>query len=172
MGTRDLGARGHRPVAARLFLLAATAGLVWAGVSQATGMPAAAERGGPSARAARTLNVTDTAHLHLVEESGSLIAEEGAATGGLAGTVKARFNIGATITAYYTIYPRGGGSISGYGRATLHSSGRYASFGGTLNVNHGSGRYAHAHGSGGLYGAIERRPPYAATVQTTGKLSY
>jgi hypothetical protein len=126
----------------------------------------------PAAGAARVLNVTDTAHLHMVGESGSLIAEEGSATGRLPGAVKARFNIGASITAYYTIYPNGGGSITGHGSATLHSSGRYASFGGTLSVSRGTGRYSHAHGSGGLYGTIERRPPYAVTVQTTGSLDY
>jgi hypothetical protein len=125
----------------------------------------------PRARAAHVLNATDTAHLHMVSESGSLIIEEGTASGHLPGTVKARFNIGASITAYYTIYPRGGGSISGHGSATLHSSGRYISFGGTLTVNHGTGRYAHAHGTGGLYGAIERHT-YAVTVQTTGKLYF
>ncbi len=125
----------------------------------------------PEARTAGVVNVTDTANLHLVGESGSLIAEEGSATGQLPGTVKARFNIGATVTAYYTIYPRSGGSITGHGSATLHTSGRYASFGGTLLVSHGTGRYARAHGSGGLYGAINRRT-YAVTVQTTGKLSY
>jgi hypothetical protein len=125
----------------------------------------------PSARAAHVLNASDTAYLHMVSESGSLVVEEGTATGRLPGTVKARFEIGATITASYTIYPRGGGSISGHGSATLHASGAYASFGGALSVNHGTGRYTHAHGTGGLYGAINRRT-YAATVQTTGTLYY
>jgi hypothetical protein len=128
-------------------------------------------RAAPSAHAAGVVNVTDTAHLHLVGESGSLIAEEGYATGQLPGTVKARFDIGANVTVYYTIYPRSGGSITGHGRAALHSSERYSTFGGTLLVSRGTGRFAHARGSGGLYGAIERRS-YAVTVQTTGKLSY
>jgi hypothetical protein len=154
-------------VAAGLVVPVVAAGLVWAGASRAAGVGHAA----PTARAARVLNATDTAYLHMVGESGSLIAEEGSATGGFPGNVKARFNIGATITAYFTIYPRGGGSISGHGSATLHSSGAYSSFGGTMSVNHGTGHFAHAHGNGGLYGVINRRT-YALTVQTTGKLYY
>ena len=42
---------------------------------------------------------------------------------------------------------------------------------GSLKVTGGTGRYKHAHGSGGLYGAINRKTD-ALTVQTTGKLSY
>ena len=47
----------------------------------------------------------------------------------------------------------------------------YLSFGGTLTVTHGTGRYAHAHGQGGFYGTIDRKN-YAVTIQTTGTLYY
>jgi hypothetical protein len=125
----------------------------------------------PAARAARTLNVTDTAHLHLTGTSGSLLIEAGPASGALPGTVGVRFRIGATVSGSFTIYPRGGGSISGHGTATLRSSGTYSSFGGSMSVSSGSGRYAGAHGSGGFYGIVNRRTD-ELTVQTTGKLSY
>jgi hypothetical protein len=169
MRTRIVSTRGHRLVAAGLLVPAVTAGLVWVGASHAAGAGRAAPSA--SARAAHVVSAADTAYLHMVGESGSLIAEEGSATGGFPGKVKARFGIGATVTASFTIYPRGGGSISGHGSATLHSSGAYATFGGTMSVSHGTGRYAHAHGTGGLYGSINRRT-YALTVQTTGKLYY
>jgi hypothetical protein len=123
------------------------------------------------ARAARTLNVTDEAHLHLVRTSGEVLEEEGPATGALPGKVKVRFDVGTSITGSFVFYPSGGGSITGHGSARLHSTGTYSSFGGTLAVSHGTGRYAHAHGSGGLYGAVNRRTN-ALVVQTTGKLSY
>jgi hypothetical protein len=169
MRTGITGTRGQRLIAAGLLVPAATVGLVWIGASHAAG---AGRSAAPVfARAAHVVSAADTAYLHMVGESGSLIAEEGSATGGFPGRVKARFGIGATVTASFTIYPRGGGSISGHGSATLHSSGAYATFGGTMSVTHGSGRYAHAHGTGGLYGAINRRT-YALTVQTTGKLYY
>lgn len=132
---------------------------------------ALAVNGVPMARAARVLNVRDEGHLHLVHESGSELLEEGTVAGTLPGTVKVRFNVGVTITAQFTIYARGGGSISGHGSGTLRSTSTYSTFGGTLSVTSGSGRFQHAHGSGGLYGAINRRT-YALTVQTIGKLTY
>lgn len=124
----------------------------------------------PTATAARTLNVTDTAHLHLVRTSGSLLIEQGSALGALPGTVKSRFRVGPTISASFTIYPRGG-SISVHAWGTLHSSGVYASFGGSMSVSGGSGLYAHARGTGGFYGVVNRHT-WALTAQTTGKLSY
>jgi hypothetical protein len=132
----------------------------------------ASQSGTPlAARAAHVLNVHDEAHLHLASSNGSLLLEEGPATGAIPGSVKANFMVAANVTATFTIYARGGGSISGRGTGALHSTGLYSTFGGALKVTGGTGRYAHAHGSGGLYGAINRKT-YALTVQTTGRLSY
>jgi hypothetical protein len=131
----------------------------------------AAVRPAELARAARTLNVTDKANLHLTTTAGELLEEEGTATGALPGKIRARFKVGATVSGSYTFYPRGGGSITGSGSARLHSTGTYASFGGTLTISHGTGRYAHAHERGGLYGLVNRNTD-ALTVQTTGRLSY
>ncbi len=117
------------------------------------------------------LNVKDEGHLHSVRNSGSELVEEGPVSGTIPGKVKVSFNIGATITAKFTIYANGGGSISGHGGGSLHSTGEYSSFGGSLKVTGGSGRYAHAHGSGNLFGAINRKT-YALTVRTVGKLYY
>jgi hypothetical protein len=133
---------------------------------------AAADALSVHARAARTLNVADEAHLHLVNTAGELLEEEGPATGALPGKVHVRFTVAASVTGTFVFYPRGGGSITGHGSARLHSTGTYSSFGGTLTVSHGAGRYAHAHGSGGLYGTVNRRANDALVVQTTGKLSY
>jgi hypothetical protein len=124
----------------------------------------------------RVLNVTDTAHLHYTRESGSMLVDEGAATGQLPGSVKVEFNLGATATASFTIYTRNG-SLVGHGSGTLHESHNphhatvYVSFAGTMTVSHGTGRYIHAHGRGGFYGVINRKT-YAVTLQTTGTLSY
>jgi len=122
----------------------------------------------------RTLNVTDTAHLHYVKESESHLIDVGTATGTLPGTVRVSFNVGVTVAATFTIYANGG-SIVGEGSGVLHKnktkSDAYVSFGGTMTVSHGSGRYAHAHGHGGFYGVIDRYN-YAVVIQTTGALSY
>jgi hypothetical protein len=122
------------------------------------------------AHSARTLSATDTAHLHLVKSPGSLLLEEGSASGTLPGTVKARCVVGPTVTAKFTIYTRAG-AISGQGAGKLSSSGGEPSFGGSMTVTGGTGRYAHAHGRGGFYGVLNRRTD-AMILQTTGTLSY
>ncbi len=134
--------------------------------------PAAADRATHSlpARAARTLDATDIAHMHFVSSSGSLLFEEGSASGTLPGSMRAHFNVGVTMSGSFTIYT-GGGTISGHGTATPHASGVYESFAGSLVATGGTGRYVHAHGRAGLYGVFNRRN-YALTVQTTGRLSY
>jgi hypothetical protein len=137
-------------------------------MSFATNLPAG---WGASTSHSMTLqSVTDTAHLHFVRESGSDLLEEGAATGGLPGKLQVRLNVGATVYGSFTIQTHYG-SISGTGSGKLHGTGTYASFGGSMDISHGTGRYAHAHGHGGFYGTLNRNT-YAATIQTTGTLVY
>ena len=123
----------------------------------------------PSTTAARTQNLTDTAHLHYVKSYNSALLEEGSATGDLPGTVKLQLNVGPTVTGTFTISTRNG-AITGYGTGELNGSGLYASFGGTMHIILGTGRYAHTHGHGGFYGTLNRHT-YAVVVQTTGTLS-
>ncbi len=126
----------------------------------------------PRATMAHSQHLTVVAHLHYVAARGSYLFEEGRASGALAGTVSARVRITADITGSFTFYARGG-SVRGYGSAKLNESGSYASFGGTLKVLGGTGRYSHAHGGGRLYGVYNRRSPrLELTIQTTGNLSY
>jgi hypothetical protein len=122
------------------------------------------------AHAAHVLNATDTAHLHYVSSSGSLLFDEGKATGTLPGSMRVHLDLGTTFTGTFTIYASGG-SIEGRGSATPHGSGTYESFAGTLTVTRGTGRYAHAHGHGGLYGTFDR-DDYALVIKTTGSLVY
>lgn len=84
--------------------------------------------------------------------------------------MRAHVDVGATFMGSFTISARGG-SITGHGTAIPHGSGTYESFAGSLVVNGGSGRYAHAHGHAGLYGTFDR-DTYAFVVQTTGTLLY
>jgi hypothetical protein len=147
----------------------AAAGLVAAGASLAAGGRVSA-----TGRAAHAISVKDEGHLHMVgNANGSELVEEGTFVGTIPGRVRVDFNIGPTVYASFTIYVHGVGSISGKGHGSLHSTSAYSTFGGTLSVTHGTGRYAHAHGVGGLYGAINRRSSsYPMTVQTTGTLYY
>jgi hypothetical protein len=119
---------------------------------------------------AGSVDATDTAHLHYVRSSGSLLFEEGSVSGTLPGSMHVDCNIGSSVTASFTIYARGG-TIKGRGSAVPHGSGIYESFAGSLVATGGTGRYAHAHGRAGFYGLFNRKT-YALTVQTTGKLSY
>jgi hypothetical protein len=124
----------------------------------------------PIGHEARTVSVNDAAHLHPSHFNGSTLLEEGVATGTLPGAVRAKLVIGTTtVRVSFTIYVRGG-SIPGQAVAKLNpGKGEYASFAGTLTVNHGSGHYAHASGSGRVSGTI-RRNEDAAVVQVVGQL--
>ncbi|HEY7961499.1 MAG TPA: hypothetical protein VID29_06215 [Solirubrobacteraceae bacterium] len=162
LSIRPLSRRRRAPLARGLGLAAACAVALPASV--------AADGAAPAARAARTLSVNDTAHLRVSSRGGSNLIEEGQATGSLPGRVRASLLLGAgTVKAGFTIYLRGG-SISGHGSARLNAGrGAYASFGGSLVVSHGTGRYAHVSGSGGLYGTINRENDNAV-VQVVGNL--
>jgi hypothetical protein len=122
------------------------------------------------AHAAHVLKASDTAHLHYVSASGSLLFDEGRASGTLPGRMRVHLNLGTTFSGSFTIYTSGG-SIEGHGSATPHGSGTYESFSGTLTVTGGTGRYVHAHGRGGLYGTFDRNN-YALVIKTTGDLAY
>ena len=170
MATTPVASTQPRRHGALWLACAALAALLLAGSLASTGH---ATQLHPRAHTARTLNVTDTAHVHLVAEteSGALV-EEGQAKGALLGTVKVQISISATINATFTISNHYG-SISGHGSGKINGTGEKASFGGSMTVTRGTGRYAHAHGNGGFYGTIDRENThYPAVVQTTGTLVY
>jgi hypothetical protein len=126
-----------------------------------------------TANAARTISVRDEGSLGFKSSSGSQIIDEGRAKGTLPGWVKVRltYNGNPTVYAQFTIYTKGG-SINGHatGRVSNPNS-MNPSFRGLLTITGGSGRYAHAGGSGELFGVFYRRS-FALTVQAIGKLRY
>jgi len=127
---------------------------------------------GPIATLSHALTANDEGHLHLVSESGSDIIEEGKVTGTLPGRVRVSFDLETAVTATFVLYPNGGGSIEGHATGRLHSATRYSSFGGTMWITKGTGRYRHASGQGGLYGTILREGSFPTVVQTRGTLHY
>lgn len=114
--------------------------------------------------------VKDTAHLQLLKASNNRLTESGKATGTLPGNVEVTLAInGRTATSSFKIAAHGG-SIWGHASGRLKlGRGGYESFGGSLSVEGGNGRFAHAHGSGGLYGTLNRAND-AMTVQVDGDL--
>jgi hypothetical protein len=121
---------------------------------------------------AATLSVKDRARLKLVGSRENTLIETGKATGTLPGTVKVYFTLhGVHATSRFTIYAKGG-AISGVGTGTVKSGKTgYDSFGGTLKLTGGSGRFGHAHGSGGLYGSLYKLDE-SINVQVDGTLHY
>jgi hypothetical protein len=132
--------------------------------------PGLANARGPSARIAHTLIATDTAHLHRAASPGEEILETGLATGTLPGSVRAYLNVGPTVEVRFTISTTSG-SISGTGAGKLKGRPAEPSFDGRMVIDHGTGRFQHAHGEGDVYGTLNRRT-YAVVVQTTGTLHY
>jgi hypothetical protein len=127
------------------------------------------------ATAARALYVHDEGRLHYTGSSGSLLREEGAATGTLPGKLRVHFiytGSSLTVRAQFTI-SGSGWSLTGHGTATLSDPNSPSpSFRGPMSISGGSGRYASAHATGELFGVFYRRSHYALTVQTLGELHY
>jgi hypothetical protein len=145
-----------------------TGGAAAATAAAASAHPAGALHG--IAHISRSVNVDDHASLHMIKAYGQTLVEEGYASGTLPGRTLVHLTLGSKVTASFTIWTRSG-AIKGGGGASLHSSSRYASFGGWLSVAGGGGRYARAHGKGSLYGVLDRRT-HALTVKTFGTLFY
>jgi hypothetical protein len=163
--------RSLRRRAARTFLAGSAAAVVAALTT--TGAGAWAARGAPVGRVARTLSVRDEGHLYYVRSSGSQLIDEGHAGGTFPGWVKVRFTYNGepTVSASLTIHGSGG-TISARASGRLSSPVNPSpSFRGHMYATGGSGRYAHVHGSGELFGVFSRRS-YGLTVQAIGKLSY
>jgi hypothetical protein len=126
-----------------------------------------------AARAARMLNVRDEGHLRFSSSSGPQLTDEGPVSGTLPGRVRVRFtyNGNPVVVAQFTIYSAGG-SIGGRAQGRLHdTTSPTPSFRGSLSITGGSGRYAHVHGDGELFGVYYRHG-YGLIVQTIAKLRY
>lgn len=127
----------------------------------------------PSGTAAAVVKVRDEGHLRFVSAEATLIVDEGAVSGTLPGRGRVNFtyNGSPTVTASFTIHAAGG-SIRGRARCKLSNPTSPApSFRGALQIVGGSGRYAHANGSGELFGVFHRRG-YGLVVQAIGRLRY
>jgi hypothetical protein len=87
-----------------------------------------------TARAAGTLSLNDTAHLHRTSHHGFTLNEEGSASR----TIYIHLKVVSTnrVTAEVSIYPSDS-SITGYATADYRPSGAVASFSGTMTIERG-----------------------------------
>jgi hypothetical protein len=133
---------------------------------------AASSAAQPIARAARAINLNETGRLHLTSHHHLTLNEQGSASGTIRGTIYIHLKIASTnsVAAEVNIYPSGG-SISGYAKAKYRVAGPTASFSGTMAITRGTGRYAHAHGSGLSFSGTIRRSDDAVNVRLSGQMS-
>jgi hypothetical protein len=170
----SMGNKSLRPrTAARLRISTAALALGALATAAAFG-GGAAGAASPHAKAARTLNLNDSASLHLQNKHGLVLKEAGTAKGTLGGPLYLQLNVTSTrsVTAQIQVYPNGGGSIKGSASAVYTVQGSTAAFSGSMKVTGGSGRYSKAHGSGLKFSGTIKRSNDAVTVRVSGKLSY
>jgi hypothetical protein len=169
MGNKSLRPRMSSRSQISSAALALALGAVVAAAALAVGSAAAS----PHAKAARTMNLSESANLHLTNHHGLVLKEIGTAKGTLTGPIYIQLKVTSlgSVTAQIQVYPKGG-SMSGAASADYHVIGSYATFSGTLNITKGAGRYSKARGNGLSFSGTIQRSNDAVTVRVNGKLSY
>jgi hypothetical protein len=134
----------------------------------------AAGAASPRATAARSLNLSDTAKLHLQNKKGLVLKEVGTAKGTLGGELYLQLNVTSTrsVTAQVQVYPKKGESISGNAKASYRVAGATATFSGTLAITKGEGKYSKAKASALKFSGTIQRSNDAVTVHVSGPMSY
>jgi hypothetical protein len=123
--------------------------------------------------AANSMTVREHVTLKLVKRTGSTgFQHTGRATGTVSGSVRSR------ITLTHSVVMRGTVTITtGRGKLRLKVDGRARSIGlrskfsGSATIAGGSGRYAHADGTGTFSGVVNRST-WAATLDASGSFRY
>jgi hypothetical protein len=124
----------------------------------------------PASTAASTTSVNEWGSLRMQSHNGSTVEEKGVGWGTFNCSVVIALTISGTlVTANYTAYLQGG-SISGAATAHIHSATTKAAlFSGTISLERGTGSRAHASGTAGFSGTINRTS-YAMTTHIAGRL--
>ena len=126
-----------------------------------------------SAPAASSMKVTEHVALKLVKRTGaSKFEHTGRATGTVAGSVRSVTVLSHSVVLHATVTintRRGKLRLKVDGRArTLELR---TKFNGTATIDGGTGRYAHARGTGTFAGVVNRLT-WAATIDSSGSFTY
>ncbi len=135
-------------------------------------LSSAAGASGSHAVAAGTITLNDSGHLRETSHKGFNLYESGKASGSIGGTVTLHLDVVSTnrVTAELTV-STSGGSMSGTASGSYRNEGATASFSGSLSITHGTGKYAHAHGSGISFSGSIERVNGSVNVHVDGHLS-
>lgn len=128
-------------------------------------------RSDPLATSARTVYLTEKAHLHLVGRPGVEFTEEGQGSGTYSGSVTIQMTLSGThVKAKYTAHSSHG-TITGSATGSVVGSVTQPAvhFIGVLSIVRGTGGFAHASGSLQIRGAITRSS-YALEEETRGNM--
>jgi cytoskeletal protein RodZ len=142
--------------------------------SSTTSAPASRTVVHTTATASTTVAVADKGELHLVHAVGNTLIEEGQATGTLPGIAQVKLDVntakGVATASVRLTRPDGTLASHSSGR-TEGGHGGWEDFSGTMSIEHGSGEYANASGSGQISGQINRRTD-RLLVEVSGTLRY
>ena len=154
---------------AAVTLAAPTTAAAAGGRDKAGGHATAASRHTQRGKSAtKETYIRETAHLRPSSHSSVQLVEEGSGSGTFKAQVKITMVIKSIVTGVL-VAQLPGGTIYGTASAAPHYSGRWVTFKGTLKITKGTGRYAHASGTTGFYGSIDRFD-YKLNVQVIGHL--
>jgi hypothetical protein len=172
---RMLTARLPRTALAALGIMAGVAVSTSAGVAATAAHDKSAHHVHDSARAvaARHMTVNDRASLHMTHRHALTIDEEGRLSGNLSGPLTLHLTTVSTyrVSVEFVAYPSGG-SFSGQGLTHFHVLGSTGYFVGTLTINHGTGRYAHARATGLQVNGSMERHSFRITAQVGGPMQW
>lgn len=127
--------------------------------------------GAQHAHSSGAQHVNDHGKLRFHTAGATVIVDEGPVSGSIPGhaIVHFAYNGSPNVTARFAIHAKGG-VLYGKARCKLHNpTSPVPSYSGALQITGGSGRYAHAHGSGEMYGLFYRHG-YALVVHANGTL--
>lgn len=125
-------------------------------------------------RAARSVNLTESAQLHLASRHGLQLNEQGSVSGTIDGTIYIHLNETSrrSVLADVEVHASGG-SLTGAGSAgyRLLGGGR-AEFSGGLSITRGTGGYAHARAHNLRFTGSIQLSNDAVNATLSGPLSY